>query len=256
MFTIVLLITTLALLAFFTVGMPWAFSRLGLSERGQALGLPDGSVRAVLAVALLLLFVAAPLYMFTQLLPGAQTIEGVSDADVANLKQDPSIRHLIVVPKDGKNTVYFDRAPDAASFDFAKDMKGILGTLVTSVISFYFGAKVATSAASQGAAQAGGGASRPPPVLRALSADPAASRDAAGLATFTLTLTGSGLNDVKTVKLASGPDRFVFDSLSSDTTATCAVRCTPTVPAGAAWDVTVIDAMGTESAPLTGSLSF
>ena len=133
----------------------------------------------------------------------------------------------------------------------------LLGTLATSVTSFYFGAKTAGSASAQGAAQAG----TPPavkPTLRTLTTDPTPPpvRVAGGALAFELQLNGGGLNNVKTIKLASGNDQFTFTSKSNDTEASCDVSCTPSVAVGADWDVTVIDGSGTESAPLRGVLKF
>jgi hypothetical protein len=109
----------------------------------------------------------------------------------------------------------------------------------------------------QGAAQIDGSPAVGP-VIRALTTEPAAlpARSPIGPITFKLNLAGSRLNNVKTVMIVSGGDQFTFPSKSNDSEATCDVSCTPTVAAGAHWDVSVIDGTGAISDPLRDVLKF
>src|SRR5277367_4840578 len=116
--------------------------------------------------------------------------------------------------------MYLRQPVDASSVDFAKQMLVLLGTLATSVASFYFGSNTASSAhadASNAAAKiaadastaARGGTTAGVPVLTNLTTSPTpVARDANGAASFTLNLVGTNLNDVKTVRIESGNDKF------------------------------------------------
>jgi hypothetical protein len=258
-----LLVGALFLLAMLSIFLPIVFKWLKLTDSEQALGLPEGTVRAVIALVLIALFAAAPIYLFNNMSGSERTIPGLSAAEMAQLAANPRVLHPVFIEVKGIGdatstyTAYYREQPDPAGVDFAKQMLVLLGTLATSVTSFYFGAKIAGSASAQGAAQAG----TPPavkPTLRALTTHPTPlpARVAGAPIAFELQLTGGGLNDVKTIKLASGNDQFTFASKSSDTEAACDVSCTPSVAVGADWDVTVIDGMGTESPPLRGMLKF
>lgn len=83
---------------------------IGLSDSKSALGLPEGSVRALLALALLGLFAV----MASSVLPG---------------------------PTGSGPAAASGQQPD----DFAKQMLTLVGTLMTAVISFYFGSSSSSS---------------------------------------------------------------------------------------------------------------
>src|SRR2546421_2474334 len=89
---VVFLLTVLGLLTY-------SFAALGLANRDEALGLPSGSVRAVIAIMLLVIFAIVAIYVFSV---------------VFNMSQD-------------------------AGIDLAKQLVTLIGTLVTAVASFYFG---------------------------------------------------------------------------------------------------------------------
>jgi hypothetical protein len=87
---------------------------IGLSDKGSALGLPEGSVRALLALALLGLFAVL----------------------AASVLVNPP------TPVD----------------EFGKQMLTLVGTLMTAVISFYFGSATGTVATTQTGTTSGAGA--------------------------------------------------------------------------------------------------
>ena len=96
------LLATLALVAV-------AFSVADLSDETQALGLPEGSVRAVIALSLIVILAIFSIYLYSSL--------ASPDASKAN--------------------------PAAA--DFAKQVFAVVSTLMTSVASFYFASRAAAS---------------------------------------------------------------------------------------------------------------
>jgi hypothetical protein len=84
------------------------FETLGLANKEQALALPEGSVRAVIALSLIVLFAILSIYLYASLRAA------------------------------GPHTPVSD--------DFAKQLLVMMGTLVTAVASFYFGANTVASA--------------------------------------------------------------------------------------------------------------
>src|SRR5712691_102265 len=97
------LFATLALVAV-------TFSVAGLTDPTQALGLPEGSVRAAIALSLIVIFAITSIYLHASL----------KDSDATS--------------------------PDV---DFAKQVFAVVGTLMTSVASFYFASRAATTATRQ-----------------------------------------------------------------------------------------------------------
>jgi hypothetical protein len=125
-----------------------AFNAFGLSDPKQALGLPEGSVRAVIAISLVVLFTIMAVYLFHGV--SKDSIETMKDIPIS--KKDEIIadlqktnKYIIDVPdKDGTtDRIYVRRGPTPEAVDIAKQLIILLGTLVTSVSSFYFGTRAA-----------------------------------------------------------------------------------------------------------------
>jgi hypothetical protein len=142
------------------------FSILGLTNREQAMGLPEGSIRAVIALSLIVLFAILSVFLYQGISSGGTryTLENLSEPERAQFIRDNPNRDVAValaVDKDGQPlrnpdgtlkslyNVSYRGANAAASEDFAKQLLVLLGTLMTAVTSFYLGAGTATSAASR-----------------------------------------------------------------------------------------------------------
>ena len=165
------------------------FSRLGLARRSQPLGLPPGSVRATIALALILLF--AIIAISVQHLPVAvQDLNGL-DANARDaLLKDSSRQVLSQVTEpctgppdplattnwrppplpcaatDLRYTVRVQTAPSAATLDLSKQLLVLIGNLMTMAVSFYFAGRTADKAAASattGTGTVGGGGSDPNP---------------------------------------------------------------------------------------------
>lgn len=103
MLIVVALVGLLAAIAFVVI----AIGIFNLKDPTQALGLPAGSVQAIIALSLILLFVTMTVFL----------------------------------------VVHVGRAaPNSPSIDIAKQVLAVLGTLVTAVSSFYFGSRSSTEA--------------------------------------------------------------------------------------------------------------
>ena len=237
------------------VGLPLIFNWAKLVNKEEALALPAGSIRAIIALSLIAMFAIVPLVLFTSLSGSQQHYEHLDEAGkdlfVTSYKDSSPIFVLEAADPNAPNTkhytVHFRERPDPPGVDFAKQLFLMLGTLATSVASFYFGAKVASSASAQGAAQSAAAVATKP-VMRSVTAEPEPlERADSATITFKLHIVGTGLNDVKKIKLTSGKEAFVFVSQSNDAQASCDVSCTPKTPPVADWVVTVIDAVGNET---------
>lgn len=94
------LFATLALVAV-------TFAVAGLTDPKQALGLPEGSVRAAIALSLIVIFAITSIYLYSSIAKGNANSPGI---------------------------------------DFAKQVFAVVGTLMTAVASFYFASRASASA--------------------------------------------------------------------------------------------------------------
>lgn len=241
---VLVLLITLALTAV-------VFSGIELSDKTQALGLPEGSVRSVIALSLILLFAIVAIFMYDSLSTSGkiQTTAQLSAADRDNFKRAIPAAQILYEQTTGTGetatyAITYRQVQSPASEDFAKQLLAILATLVTAVSSFYFGAKTATASATGGQDQARGAPAirgvNPTKVVRGTSAK--------------LEVTGDSLDLIKEVKIASGGRQIVATGVMSNAnTVTCQIAVDLDAPLGA-WDVIVTDGKGTQ-AKLTGALT-
>jgi hypothetical protein len=239
---VVLLLATLALVSV-------AFSVFGLDDKSQALALPEGSIRAVIALSLIVLFAVLSVYLYGSLSDARiNSVAGLNAAQKANFIAALAREQVVAVTPDsgdGPFTVYFrDRNP--ASEDFAKQLLVLIGTLVTSVASFYFGTRAARSS------DTARGLTRNTPQIRSIA--PAhATRDAA-LSEVEFEIHGEGLDLVKEVKIVSGPHQIVAaDIVSNASVVKGKLPISPDATLGS-WDVIATDGLG-QSARLPNGLT-
>src|SRR5262249_18302296 len=129
---VVALLISLALVA-------GAFTLFNLSNPREALGLPEGSVRAVIALGLLVLFAIFAIYLHANMNRAqVQQIANLTAAEKDSvLSSSLGVRVLATVSNDAEadkqrfTILYRDGNP--ASEDFAKQLLVMIGTLVTSV---------------------------------------------------------------------------------------------------------------------------
>ena len=148
------------------------YSVIGVSDATQALALPEGSVRALIAFSLVLIFVCLGAFLYNSvndnaLSPGGK-VDGITEAQLGDLKTqfvvayEParSANGSVQTEADGKtqlyNATYFIK-PNKDAEDFAKQIFTTLATVFVSVVSFYFGSSTTTSAIGAGAKAASGG---------------------------------------------------------------------------------------------------
>jgi hypothetical protein len=236
------LVLLAALLVFTTL-----MNVVGLSDKTQALGLPEGSVRAIIALALVGLFAI----LASAFLSPVETREqnGMDAASVTVFRADhPEFTNITQftekrdkdAPADAPTTYTIKYSITKSIDEFSKQMMTLIGTLMTAVISFYFGATPKSSSEI----------SRAAPELSAVENSPVAIPEVG----LTLTLTGSNLNSIKTVRLTKGSIEIESSSvLSNFSRLTCTFPDHPDLKKADTWDVTVTDDMG-RSATKKGGL--
>lgn len=170
---IMILLGTLALVALL-------FQRLDLADRTQPLGLPQGSMRAVIALSLIVLFaiISITLYRTTAKGAGSYQLGGLTIEErnalvvrsgdrVQEISFDHCLGQANTSPSDGQEqkpgvanesatfeqrerlcaqeqrryTIQIRVTPTPESTDLAKQLLVLIGTLMTSVTSFYFAAR-------------------------------------------------------------------------------------------------------------------
>ncbi|HEX7285741.1 MAG TPA: IPT/TIG domain-containing protein [Candidatus Angelobacter sp.] len=208
----VVVLLGLALVVVLMASLVIVYSVLELANKDQALGLPEGSVRALIAFSLVLVFVllGAFLYRSVNDLGACATRTKITQAEVDELKKEfvvfaePAKKADGVTPEtapDGKtplyNVKYYTKHNKDAD-DFAKQIFTTLATVFVSVISFYFGSSAATSGAGAVAKALGGdGGKKNPPSITKLDPNPIPA------GSTTLKITGNGLATVTKVKFDS-----------------------------------------------------
>jgi hypothetical protein len=258
-------------LIFMLTAVAMIFSILGLTNPLQAMGLPEGSIRAVIALSLIVLFAILSVFLYQGVSVSGplNTVANLSDTERAQFLRDHAaardIQSIIVKDKDGQpltvkdkdgqplmNTdgapkYFYDvsyRSTNLAADDFAKQLLVLLGTLMTAITSFYLGAGTATSAAA--ASQTG--ASGKPTIT---GVNPPTVPIANG--TVHLDIAGTGLNIFTNAKIVKGGVHILGTSVSSNASH---VLCDINVSAATAgtWDV-VLDDGGSNSVTLPDALT-
>ena len=141
LFSVIALVSAVALLAFI-------FAALRLTDTRHALALPQGTVRALIALSLIVIFVISAVFLFTTLANDDRTdpIEiGADQAD--NIPVDQIISKEKVSGSGGKTFRVVLRLPrsDAAK-EFAKQIFTTISTLVIAMAGFYFGSRTVARA--------------------------------------------------------------------------------------------------------------
>jgi hypothetical protein len=185
---------------------------LGLSDSQQALALPEGSIRALLALSLVLVFVCLAGFLYNEVnnvITPTGAVKHITDARITELKTEFVVVYeparndkdeQLYEPKKGTDgapvmaadktpvydttrplynaTYYTKRSKDAD--DFAKQIFTTLATIFVSVISFYFGSSATASGVGAGAkaAKDGGDGGDKTNLQSALAETKAAAHDA------------------------------------------------------------------------------
>ena len=226
------------------------YNYMGLASKSEALGLPDGSVRALLALSLLFLFAILTVFLFNALWQGnlEHRMEGLPAEYSAQTfaQQNPTAQHVLVFPSnDRKSTiVYWESPRDQSGVDFAKTILTLLGTLITAVVSFYFGANSVASATSSMVMTLGAPPSAPARPAPTGAKPDKLNRDSdSANSILPITVIGERLNDIVLAKLVSRDGRNILEGdspKSNATSVTFGVRISTDLTPGA-WDIVLTD---------------
>ena len=130
------------------------FSSLGLADSRYALALPEGSVRAVIALLLILLFFIASIFLVFETRTYTETtLSGVTADELVVIREKDRVIGQSVDPgSDPPTYTVRIRYDTGFNSDLAKQLLTTIGTLVVAVAAFYFGANsvAAATAAAQG----------------------------------------------------------------------------------------------------------
>jgi len=149
--TLLLLAGIVAFVAMLTTAVA-VLAALNLTDRTQSFGLPEGTIRAIIALSLIIIFAMSSVYLFSQLSAQRQLrIVGLTAEQVAAIP-GPEIMSTKINADDPDLRDIERRLPmTESSQDFAQQILTTTGTLVVAVSAFYFGAK--SVAAARGAAE-------------------------------------------------------------------------------------------------------
>ena len=112
---------------------------LDLADKRYALGLPEGSIRAVIALLLILLFFISSVFLYSN----GRQVQGTMLDPISRATVDaiPPATLVSVEPSSVEGMFRVSVRPDTrASDDLAKQLLTTLSTLVVAVAAFYFGA--------------------------------------------------------------------------------------------------------------------
>lgn len=132
------------------------FSRLGLTTGHHALGLPEGSIRAFIALTLILLFLLLTNVIYGTL-QGASTrqpYEMLTQSQIAEVG-GAVLRQVPAGDREGEAVYsgFVEVGPPEEAVGIANQLITTLGTLVVAIAAFYFGASSVSSAQAAGARQ-------------------------------------------------------------------------------------------------------
>jgi hypothetical protein len=140
---VVLLVTLGALVAL--------MQQWGLTDPQEAMGLPKGTIRAVIALGLILIFAISSVFLVVSADATTVTLTGVS---AARLQTIPLDRVVAIRPETADTSSVDLRVPTGFRDQISQQLLTVMATLVTAVVAFYFGTASARVAAESSAATA------------------------------------------------------------------------------------------------------
>jgi hypothetical protein len=125
------------------------FSRFNLTSKDEALGLPTGSIRALIALLLIIIFAIFILYMFGAMRGNSTTIRDLTLADVSAIMQTKNVTdRQQTAGQDTPDDLNDDRfrveyvvEPSQAAQTIGGQILTTLSTLTAAVAAFYFGTR-------------------------------------------------------------------------------------------------------------------
>ncbi|MGX7703561.1 hypothetical protein [Methylobacterium sp. Gmos1] len=133
-------------------GISYVFVRVNLDDKKQALGLPPGSIQAVIALSLIVLFAILSVFVLTTMGDAGLRKLSVSNAGDRD-SQVAKLGTAFAGWEDNGKGVYTIFVRDSLSTernDVGKQLIVLIGTLMTSAVSFYFGTRATVAGKNLG----------------------------------------------------------------------------------------------------------
>jgi hypothetical protein len=209
------------------------FAALNLSRGTHSLGLPEGSVRAVIALSLILIFAIQAVYLYGDL-GGIEISTGITQTQLDAI---PKEQIASIQPREVDGKTVFDVKhrveKSEASVDFAKQILTTVSTLVVAVAGFYFGTRAVTAARGTEAPLL--------PVIRKIVPNHGEQEEEPSVEIF-----GKNFESPATVKLVQDSTEILGTDITWSTTK---IKCKFKIPKDAAakkWDLVVMNEDGGE----------
>lgn len=123
------------------------FAALGLATATEAFGLPGGSVRAVIALGLILIFALMSIFLYGGLQqPPTGTLVGITQEQFNAIPGNEIVSSRPSGLGENRFDVERQQMRSEASEDFAQQILTTVATLVVAVAGFYFGTRAVTEA--------------------------------------------------------------------------------------------------------------
>lgn len=224
-------IALLVALAFTAV----VFKSLGLANPNGVLGLPEGSMRAVIALSLILIFIMSSIFLYWQVNHNASgeifTSTDITQEELNGFPKEQIVSINRYVTNDNKT--YFtvkrlvNRSSDTSE-DIAKQIITTVSTLVVAVAGFYFGTRAVAVAK-------GGAPGISEPVIHDI--DPKTGNQDGEIK---FRISGKNFDLVRDVKLVQNSlEMLCKEVATSSTLVTCTLKIDKNAPVGK-WALVVI----------------
>ena len=146
----VFVVTAIAALMTLLYILAAGFKFMGLTDPKQPLGLPDGSIRAMIALILIIAFIIFGFYLY-------RNVGGSVSFDLEKGIKADSLKHInmdkykdmqtqIILNSDSTFTIKSVQKISDEGSKLAQQLLTTIGTLVVAISSFYFGSNTVSSA--------------------------------------------------------------------------------------------------------------
>jgi len=220
------------------------FKAMGLANDSQALGLPEGSIRAMIALVLIVVFVLFGISLFQTVGYGwdndlSQPMTK-GELDSLHLSEYGSRRITVAESGGGKYVIREATAVSQDGVRLAQQLLTTVGTLVVAVSSFYFGSASIGGAGRPKGEETNAGAGKKQASSPTIGeVDPKEGKKTQPGQPLSLKIKGKGFNSPKSVSLQRGGETMNCSEITSSDTL---IRCSLVVdkdPANELWELVV-----------------
>jgi len=232
----ILLVTSIVSLLAALSAMVAVFTTLRLSNREYALGLPQGTVRAVIAISLILIFMTTSIFLSGRLQETTVVSKNFPEEQLQNFQE--RIVSMEVKTDSAGNKIYevtLIQEVNQATIDFAKQILTTISALVIALVGFYFGSRAASQRQEEHHTDI--------PFISSIDPNEAVQGE-----TVSVTIYGRNFHAPREIKLIH--ERQEITAANKDLTwNSTTIRCTFVIPHDAkaqTWDLIVVNENGRE----------